>query len=628
MKSTSSSNNRNPVLQAITRLACIAWLVWAGGSAQATTMSWTNSAGGDYNNAANWSGGLPGSADNAAFNLNNAYTVDLTTSWTNFALQFGANNGTEIFNFHSNTLLLTGDYYWDQYGAGTTNTVFMNNGTIVSTNAAGAPRIGSTLGSVDTLTFSNMTFNANSFGVASSINTIGQGTWNLYNSTATITNFNLANSSGNAGGSSGTGNVLVASGSVLSVSNPIVVGQGGNSSGHKGIITVSNGTFNANGGLTLGYDPSCSGSLSILDNGHVFIGGTIAELGTRYDNSYGSILINGSNALLAVPTANLWVGQGLHESTLTINNGACVISNGALIVGSWVGTTGRVTMTGGSLNAAGLVVGQTDIDVGLFPSGSIWLAGPNNPVMTITGNAYLAQHRGNNGLLVVSNGTFHVTADMYMNWIGPSESHMVVAGGTVQVDNEMDVGGGAGGTSTVFVTNGGVLENHKLYIQVTIADSPAWVTNNGGVFQYTTPSPSITPGTFGNLGIYNGAVSFRGIDTADVFCNQSGKALDSTTKMAFFGTNAFRLNNASNSLAVNQTYTFAPGTATNFARLELLNGSTYRHGSVTIGAGGSLYLSSGASTISTVLTAAPSSTIEFDLSNTNAPGCLLSTTNM
>ena len=98
--------------------------------------------------------------------------------------------------------------------------------------------------------------------------------------------------------------------------------------------------------------------------------------------------------------------------------------------------------------------------------------------------------------------------------------------------------------------------------------------------------------------------------------------------MFWAGTNTFRLNSATNSGTIDQTYTFAPGTATNFARLELVNGSTYRNGRVTIGANGSLYLSGGASTISSVLTAAPSSTLEFNLANTNAPACLLSTTNV
>ena len=161
------------------------------------------------------------------------------------------------------------------------------------------------------------------------------------------------------------------------------------------------------------------------------------------------------------------------------------------------------------------------------------------------------------------------------------------------------------------------------------ATTPSWVTNNGGIFQYTVYNPSIAPGIFGRVMITNGTVSFRAINNADVTCNQGTKALRSDTLMLWAGaSNTFRLNNATNSGTIDQTYTFAPGTATNFARLELVNGSTYRNGNVTIGANGSVYISGGASTFSSVLTAAPSSTIEFNLANTNSPGCLLSTTNV
>ncbi len=77
MKNTSSSRSRNPFHQALLRLACVAWLAWAGGSAQAANRSWTQSAGGDYTNAANWGGTVPGSNDLAIFGLDASYAVAL-----------------------------------------------------------------------------------------------------------------------------------------------------------------------------------------------------------------------------------------------------------------------------------------------------------------------------------------------------------------------------------------------------------------------------------------------------------------------------------------------------------------------------------------------------------------------
>ena len=467
MKSTSSSKSCNPVLQAMTRLACVAWLAWAGGSAQAASIYWLFGASGSYTNPANWNGGVvAGAGDRAIFNSTNNGVVTLTTSVTNHDLYFDANNtfGFEniTFNFNTNTMTTLSGLTIGEYGG--VNTVYMNNGTFLLSGGAAFGAFSRNYPTTATLTFSNMTLLASDFSVGTvGGGTVYQSTWNLYNSTAMVTNFGMA-STGGGTNPGGTANVLVANGSILTVVNSIPVGQYATPVSPKGIITVSNGTFNANGGVILGYNYSGSGYLNILGNGQVYAGGTV-KVG-QSDSSYGGILLIGSNALF-------------EANTLTVK-----------------------------------------------------------------------------------------------------------------------------------------------------ATSQSTVSNMGGVFQYTSASPAITPGVFSNVSITNGTVSFRAITNADVYCNQSGKPLDSTTKIAWFGTNAFRLNNATNSMAINQAYTFAPGTATNFARLELRNGSTYRNGSVTIGAGGSLYLSSGASTISSVLTAAPSSTIEFDLSNTNAPGCLLSTTNM
>ena len=72
-----------------------------------------------------------------------------------------------------------------------------------------------------------------------------------------------------------------------------------------------------------------------------------------------------------------------------------------------------------------------------------------------------------------------------------------------------------------------------------------------------------------------------------------------------------------------QAYNFHTGTATNFARLELLNGSLYRGGNVAIGPGGTLYVSGGVNTISTNLTIDSTATFSVDLSSTNGYGTLV-----
>ena len=478
MKYTSSSRGRNPFQQTMMLLACVAWLAWAGGRAQAAVYTWSNAAGGDYTNAANWGGSVPGPSDSAQFNKTNAYTVNLSCNYTNNDLRFESSAGNLTFNFNSNSLTLDGTYFgWLQmYQTLGTNTVNMNNGTIyLPTNTI--TWIGACgqayQNSMTTLVFSNMTLIGRTFGVASADGLwLNQSvTWNAYNSTISLVNFGIASSGGHTDTTT-TATALIGQGSTLSVTNGFAVGQSCYAS--VGNLNISNGTLFAFGGLTLGVDYNNVGNMNISGNGQAYVGGTIQ------------------------------FGRGNSTSNLIAN-------------------------------------------------GHILIDGPNALLEANTLNRYY----------VYSIGT---------------------------------------------------------------------VTNNGGILQYTSATPYQAPQNplaFGTLVVTNGTTSLRAITNADVFCNQSGKPLDSAVKMLWTGTsNKFRLNNASNSMAINQTYTFAPGTATNFARLEMLNSSTYRNGSVTIGAGGSLYLSSGASTISSVLTAAPSSTIEFDLSNTNAPGCLLSTTNV
>jgi len=112
-------------------------------------------------------------------------------------------------------------------------------------------------------------------------------------------------------------------------------------------------------------------------------------------------------------------------------------------------------------------------------------------------------------------------------------------------------------------------------------------------------------------------VSFRAITNADVLCNQGTGPLRSDTKVLWSGTNAFRLNNATNTATINQTYTFAPGTATNFARLELVNSSTYRNGNVTIGNGGTLLVASNGNVIASNLTMAAGSALAVTINATN-----------
>ena len=623
MESLNLNRCRYSLFKTLTCLACFVWLTWAGGSAQAANMDWTNSAGGDYTNAANWNTTVPGINDAARFNLNAFYNVNLTApAVTSGALQCNATYGGVALNLNGNSLSITGGAYTATIGSTGTNTLIVSNGTL---NLASYTRIGGGGVGTGTMIVSNLNLVAKTLYVSGEAGgQIGNGTFNMYASTATVSTLGVAVSGGAPSVPGGTGTVLIANGSVMNVIGSYS-GVGGNTTNISvGTITVSNGTLNYLNGITIGADYHNIGNVNIFRNGAVYCGYDTYFGGG--DSASGNMLIDGDNALFACDAPDgLRIGNGVGvTSQVTIRNGSCIVSND-FNLGKNAGTKGVLMMTGGSFNMMG---GHT-LWIGGFgtanAAGEVWLVGNGNPVINCLGYVALGGP-GGSATLVVSNGMCHVVKNLTAQ--AGAVAQIVVAGGTVQVDGTLAMGNNWG-TGTVVIANGGVLEANTLSGYATTASNLISVINSGGTYQYTNASPTITPGAFGNVSISNGTVSFRAITNADVTCNQGTKALRSDTVMLWAGTsNIFRLNNATNSGTINQTYTFAPGIATNFARLELLNGSTYRNGNVTIGAGGSLYFSGGASTISGVLTAAPSSTIEFDLRNTNAPACLLSTANV
>jgi fibronectin-binding autotransporter adhesin len=78
-------------------------------SAQADTLVWTNTTGGNWSVAANWSPNqVPGSSDTAVITNAGTYTVTLNASATLAGLQLGGASGTQLLAQAANTLTLNG----------------------------------------------------------------------------------------------------------------------------------------------------------------------------------------------------------------------------------------------------------------------------------------------------------------------------------------------------------------------------------------------------------------------------------------------------------------------------------------------------------------------------------------
>jgi len=307
--------------------------------------------------------------------------------------------------------------------------------------------------------------------------------------------------------------------------------------------------------------------------------------------------------------------HGAIGNSFQISNGARVYSSGGL----WFGTDAYAYPVGSSNT---FTVGGAGAPSYMLSSGSRCYVGGNYNTMTVTNATFnqadnwVALPNGiGSTIQVLAGGTF-ITPQLDIG--GTSNNAVLVDGGQLTIGSG---GGNVNGTAmSLTVRKGGTVEANSL----STTGSGSFITNSGGIYQFTIASPTIAPNNgFGNIALNNGTVSFRAVANADVLCNRSGKPLDSAAKMAWAGTNAFRLNNATN-VASGQTYTFTDTMGpTNFARLELLNGSLYRGGDVTVGAHGILAVSNGVSTIVGNLTFDPTATLSVDLSSTNGYGALV-----
>jgi hypothetical protein len=77
------------------------------GSVQAADIVWTNTAGGNWSSANNWSPNqVPGASDTAWITNNGTYTVTLNASATVASLTLGGTSGTQSFVVNANTLTL------------------------------------------------------------------------------------------------------------------------------------------------------------------------------------------------------------------------------------------------------------------------------------------------------------------------------------------------------------------------------------------------------------------------------------------------------------------------------------------------------------------------------------------
>ena len=328
------------------------------------------------------------------------------------------------------------------------------------------------------------------------------------------------------------------------------------------IIIADNGVMNMNNVLCIGDTAFIgqTGNVVRVDQGGVLNTSGIIIIGGAGTNSYGNALniVNGGK-LFQSTASSITLGNflGAVSNTVNVANGGQLFCGPVYVGYATASSNSSLTIVGGATTS---FVSCTALTIGSMTSCY------NTASVLAGGTCSLT----NNNIIVGSG-------------IGASSNSLVINGGQVVAVGTATAGSGTSGLfgNTIQVINGGLLEANNLQVNAG-ATGPVGgntITNADGIYQFATVSPAITLLSNGMVYVNSGTISFRGVTNADVFCNQGLKPLDSTNKMAWSGNNAFRLNTATNTTTASQTYVFDPSmNATNFTRLEMVNGATRYRG--------------------------------------------------
>ncbi len=368
-------------------------------------------------------------------------------------------------------------------------------------------------------------------------------------------------------------------------------------------------------------------------------------------------------------------GNTLRVDGAGVYGGAIVTNAGATSAGA--GSIGNVinVVNGGWLfmnfNAANgtsnhLNVGSAGM-TSRWDCGQNWAAGDNckGNIVTITNaivNGSLAlgnpttSGNASNGISVLANTLWNYNggglAISYQNGgaqLGPVGNWYAVNGGIVSNVAGVQIAGTASSLSisnngqllatslafatgdkttnaTVTLASGGLLEVASSGLSVNTTGGGSTITNSGGIYQFTSATPTITtngvPG--GSIFINSGTISFRGVPASapvNLTNNWGGINL---ARLTWNGNNALRLNNsiATNSCAGGYTFNTGLG-ATNYYCLEMINGTTKILGKgITIGGTGSVLFSNTTATIGGAFTNNGTMTV-VDSLVTFATNCVL-----
>jgi len=467
----------------------LAWVISAAHPTHAANNIFTNTAGGSWEDANNWTGGSPDSTDFILITNNGTYTVLLNnttadtdpggaSSWLTISnLNLGNLTGlpTLLLDFTNTAKALTvgvpGSGILNvAHTTGTRGDLVLSNGTLIVKNnfnigegaaSLGTLRVdggtaiadlaGNAIRAGNTATATGMIFvtagrlvATNGASATSFIGNAGRG---VLDQTGGTVLFNLARF-GNSSAGNGEWNLHGGTGMVLSTSASAL--QLGAVAGTTGKVLVAGGTLSMTGTAQVGN--SGYGSI-IFSNGSLTAG--VVTLGSAAGGS-GDFNIHSGNAQIVV--LNLGDGGATSRGAARITGGTLTVagnSSGALNIGDSAGAQASLEILGGVVTATG---GGNDLRIGntAGATGTVLVA---NAELVVTNGASTASFIGNagRGVLTVSNG-FVRTMLVRMGNSSAGDGEWNIHGGTNEVLSTSSIamlmGVAAGTTGKVNVSGG------------------------------------------------------------------------------------------------------------------------------------------------------------------------------
>jgi len=421
--------------------------------------------------------------------------------------------------------------------------------------------------------------------------------------TVTDTGLVFAGSTVTIGASSGGANnsLIVSNGGRFITSASLLMGETDATTRNNSVtVTGSGSVLGAATGLLVGR--YSTGNQLIISNGGVVTNGGTAFLGaTAASSSNNTALVTGSGSVWS--NASLIVGSASGNNTLTVTDSGRVyasditVGNSAAAVGNQLIVTngGQVTVSGGiTLAPNGITAANGLLKIvgtgSAVTSGGLTVGagGPGNQMVIEQGGS-LSSGAGvvrignqaaasNSSVTVTGNGSVWSNGSTIVVGNAANNNRLVVTDGGAVYAPFFDSGESTGTGNSILVSNRGLIDTTWL-----TASAGNSISNQGGIYQFTTATPVITAG---RVFITNGTISFRGI------VNAPSAALANLT---YQGNNTLRLNNSTNANVASYTFESADitGNPSNYRKLELIDNSRWQSGSLIVGTNGAVSADAG-----------------------------------